>query len=133
MEVHKHLGPGLLHSAYKECLAQELRMREILFQKDFPVSLEYKGARVPTAFTFDFVIEDCIALHVYAVDTLDRLHKETLRNHLQLSGLETGFMVNFNCVELRKGGLKRLIVSDHEPELPWQKVDDAAFDRVPEW
>lgn len=124
MEVHKELGPGLGQEAYKVCLAHELRMKEILFKKDYPVAIDYKGIKVPTAFTIDFVVESSIALHVYAVDSLEQEHKNIMKNHLQLSGLEMGFLVNFNALELRKGGLKRLIVSDQEPDLHWKDVGD---------
>ena len=124
MEVQKELGPGLIREAYVSCLAQEFRMREILFKQDVAVGVTYKGLKVDTAFTLDFLVEGVMALHVYSVDGLETEHKERLRNHLQLSELEMGFIVNFNCVDLRKGGLKRLIVSPNEPDMPWRRVDD---------
>jgi|MDTC01.1.fsa_nt_gb GxxExxY protein len=124
MEVHKELGPGLIREAYVCCLAHEFRMREILFNQDVPISVAYKGLKVATGFTLDFLVEGVMALHVYALDTLENEHKERLRNHLQLSELEMGFIVNFDCVDLRKGGLKRLIVSANEPDMPWRRVDD---------
>ena len=124
MEVHKSLGPGLLLEAYWVSFAQELRMREIIFQERQPVTVTYKGVEIKLAFTIDFVIEEVMALHLYAVERLEQAHKERLRNHLQLSGLEMGFMVNFDCVDFRKGGLKRVIVSDNEPNMPWRRVDE---------
>lgn len=124
MEVHKALGPGLLLEAYWASLAHEFRMREILFSERHPVSVNYKGAEIQTGLVIDFVVEKAVVLHLYAVDGLEQVHKERLRNHLQLSGLEMGFMVNFDCVDFRKGGLKRLIVSPNEPEMPWRGVDD---------
>ena len=124
MEVHKELGPGLVRDAYVACLAHEFRMREILFKQEVPVTVSDKGGQVPTAFRIDFLVEEVMALHIYSVESLEAEHKERLRNHLQLSELEMGFIVNFNCLELRKGGLKRLIVSEHEPDLPWRGVDD---------
>ncbi len=124
MEVHKELGPGLVREAYRIALAHELRMREILFKEQVPVSVTYKGVRLDSALKIDFVVEEVVAVHVYSEDGLDQEHKEKMRNHLQLSGLETGFLVNFNCSDLRKGGLKRLIVSDHEPDMPWRRVEE---------
>lgn len=124
MEVHKELGPGLLLEAYWASLAHEFRLREMLFEERQPVSVTYKGNKIPTGFTIDFVVENAIALHLYAVDALEQVHKERLKNHLLLSGLEMGFMVNFDCVEFRKGGLKRVIVSENEPEMPWRRVED---------
>lgn len=128
MEVHKELGPGLVVEAYWVSLAQELRMREIVFEERMPVSVRYKGMAIETGFTIDFVVEKVLALHLYAVEQLEQVHKERLKNHLQLSGLETGFIVNFDCVDLRKGGLKRVIVSENEPEMPWRSVDDDEFE-----
>lgn len=124
MEVHKELGPGLVLDAYWASLAHEFRMREMMFTERQPVSVTYKGLQIPIGFTIDFVVENVVALHLYAVEQLEQLHKERLKNHLQLSGLETGFMVNFDCVDFRKGGLKRVIVSENEPEMPWRGVDD---------
>ncbi|MEM7388028.1 MAG: GxxExxY protein [Verrucomicrobiota bacterium] len=123
MEVHSQLGPGLALDAYKECLAYELGMREILFVRDQPGTVNYKGRELDAAFTMDFVVEDMVILHLYAAE-LEELHKKILKNHLRLSGLEIGFLVNFNAPELRKGGLKRLIVSTEEPALRWKEVDE---------
>ncbi|MFT5192290.1 MAG: GxxExxY protein [Verrucomicrobiales bacterium] len=135
MEVHKELGPGLLLEAYWTSLAHEFRMREILFKERHPVAVNYKGLNIKMGFTIDFVVEDVMALHLYAVDELEQIHKERLKSHLQLSGLEMGFMVNFDCVDFRKGGLKRVIVSENEPEMPWRGVDDGEdkVRRVQDW
>lgn len=130
MEVHKELGPGLVLEAYWASLAQELRMRELIFQERHPVTVTYKGIEIPTGFTIDFVVENVVALHLYAVDHLERVHKERLKNHLQLSGLEMGFMVNFDCVDFREGGLKRVIVSENEPEIPWRRVDEVEQEKI---
>ncbi len=136
MEVHKELGPGLVLEAYWVSLAQELRMKEIVFEERLPVTVRYKGKAIETGFTIDFVVEKVLALHLYALDHLEQIHKERLKNHLQLSGLEVGFIVNFDCLELRKGGLKRVIVSENEPEMPWRRVDEDELEeklgRVPE-
>ena len=124
MEVHKEMGPGLTAEAYRSCFAQELRMREILFKEKVPVTVTYKGIRVDMAFQFDFVVEEKIALQIFSVDAFEQEHKQTLRNHLSHSGLEVGFIVNFNCLDFRKGGLKRIIVSEQEPEMHWRRVDE---------
>lgn len=137
MEVHKELGPGLLLEAYWASLAHEFRMKELVFKERHPVSVAYKGLEIPTGLKIDFVVENKIALHLYAVEQLEQVHKERLKNHLQISGLEMGFIVNFDCVDFRKGGLKRVIVSETEPEIPWRGVDDEEDEeklkRLSEW
>ena len=95
LEVHRHLGPGLDVSCYKACLAHELRMREILFQMDAPMSINYKGMAVSGQATLDFLVEDLIVVQVLAVETLLPVHKEALKNHLRLTGFETGFLLIF--------------------------------------
>jgi GxxExxY protein len=120
MEVHRHLGQGLDAFAYKACLSHELRMREIVHQVDVPLPVRYKGHELPSAATLDFVIEGIIILSVKAVDDLLPVHKETLKNYLVLSGIETGLLVNFNAPHLRSNGVKRIIVSSSEPKLPFK-------------
>jgi GxxExxY protein len=119
MEVHKHLGPGLVREAYKQCLAQELRMKELVFEQDQTVQVSYKGHWVDCGFTMDFVVEDMIIIEVQSVDSLLPIHKERLKSYLKLTGYETGFLVNFNVEQLRTG-IKRLIVSSSEPKLRYK-------------
>lgn len=127
LEVHRHLGPGLDAASYQACLAHELRMREILFQQDAPMTISYKGMAVAGTTTLDFVVENLIVIQVMAVDELLPVHKEALKNHLRLTGYETGFLVNFNVAHLRENGLKRIIVSSSEPKLPFTKADGPVY------
>ncbi|MDB4673848.1 GxxExxY protein [Verrucomicrobiales bacterium] len=124
LDVHRHVGPGLLADAYKACVAHELRMREIIFERDAPLGLTYKGLEVPVAGTHDFIVEDIILINVVAVDAILPIHKEKLQNQLRISGRRTGFLVNFNVPLLRDGGIKRIIVSKSEPALRFKVIEN---------
>jgi GxxExxY protein len=123
LEVHKEVGPHLMREAYLECLAQELRMRELFFERDVPVEIRYKGHKVPNAFRFDFIVERLIALDVQTfghgdVSLKDR-HKERVSALLRLSGYEIGFLINFHATDIRNG-IKRLIVSHDVPTVRYR-------------
>ena len=124
LDVHRHVGPGIHVDAYKACVAHELRMREIIFEQDAPLGLTYKGLEVPVAGTHDFIVEDLVLINVLAVDAILPIHKETLQNHLRISGRRTGFLVNFNVPLLRDGGIKRIIVSKSEPALRFKVIEN---------
>ncbi|CAN5169931.1 hypothetical protein BH23VER1_BH23VER1_14400 [soil metagenome] len=124
MEVHRHLGPGLEASAYRACLIHELRMREIVFEVDRPLLINYKGHELASAAMLELVVEGQILVVVKSVDELKPIHKDQMMNHLRLSGMETGFLVNFNVPHLRSKGLKRIIVSSSAPSLPYQMSED---------
>jgi GxxExxY protein len=123
LEVHKQLGPHLVQEAYKECLAQELTMREIFFDREVPVEILYKGRKVTSAFLFDFIVEHQVVVEVEAfvegdLGVKERL-KDRLSSYLRLSGYETGLLVNFAAADIRNG-IKRLIVSGDAPALHWR-------------
>ena len=118
MEVHRHLGPGLMPEAYRDCLALELRMREIIFKRDHPLPIGYKGHRVDGAVRVDFLIEDSVIVSTGQLD-LGEATKQHMKNVLRLTGVETGLLVNFNVDNLRDG-VKRIIVSELPPALHYQ-------------
>ncbi|HUF61174.1 MAG TPA: GxxExxY protein [Verrucomicrobiales bacterium] len=120
MEVHRQLGAGFPVEAYRACLAQEFRFREIFFKRDAECRIDYKGVEVPVAWTMDFVVEGMVVLNCYCVDELTVAHAERLKNQLRMTGFETGFLVNFQASDLRKGGVRRLIVSSEAPEVRWR-------------
>jgi GxxExxY protein len=120
IEVHEHLGPGLLESAYEECLALEMRQRGLRFERQPRIPLVYKGHRVEHAFQPDFVIDGQVILEVKAVQTLLAVHKPQLRTYLRLRGIEVGLLVNFNVPLLSRGGIRRIALSSTSstPRLP---------------
>ena len=103
IEVHKALGPGLLESAYEECLCRELQERKISFvrQKSLPVT--YKGVKLDCGYRLDVVVEDAIVLEVKACSEIEEIHRAQLLTYLKLSGLNVGLLLNFNVPVLKDG------------------------------
>ena len=110
MEVHRQLGPGLMDLVYRDCLARELQLREIIFRRDVPLSFHYKERVIRAGDTLDFVVEETILVHALSTHELTPLHKGRLVTHLKLAAIPTGLLVNFNVDDLRIG-IKRAIVS----------------------
>lgn len=120
MEVHRHLGPGLAPEVYRDCLAAELRMKEIIFQNDTPLPFTYKGQRIESGLRVDFLVEKSVVVSVEAVESLAAAHKNRLKNLLRLTGYEVGLLVNFNVDNLRDG-VKRIIVAENPPALHYRQ------------
>jgi GxxExxY protein len=107
IDVHRAFGPGLLESVYEECLAVELRLRGLRFERQRPVPLEYKGCRVGVELRLDLFVEDLVIVELKSVDRLLPIHEAQLLTYLRLTGRAIGLMINFN-VPLLKDGLRRL-------------------------
>jgi len=105
--VHKALGPGLLESAYRICLARELTAQQIPFQTEVPVPLEYRGERIDAVYRLDIVVDDRVILELKAVEALAPIHEAQLLTYLRLTRKRTGLLINFNTPYLRDG-IKRL-------------------------
>ena len=108
IEVHRHLGPGLLESAYEECLCHEFHLRGLKFERQRPLPLEYKGIKLDCGYRMDIVVEEKVILELKVVDTIAPIHEAQLLTYLRLSGIKIGFIVNFN-VPVLKNGIRRLI------------------------
>lgn len=108
IEVHRHLGPGLLESAYEECLCYELSRLGLRFQRQVHLPVEYKGVHLDCAYRLDLLIEDDVILEVKAVEELLPIHQAQLLTYLRASHKKVGLLINFN-VPLLKDGLKRVI------------------------
>lgn len=117
VEVHSKLGPGLLESVYQECLAVELRRRELRVERERHVPLDYKGERIETRLKLDMLVDGRVIIEVKAVDALHPIHQAQVVTYLKLTGLPAGLIMNFNSIVL-KSGLKRL---DH-PDLYVKKI-----------
>jgi len=109
IEVHKALGPGLLESVYEECLAVELQLRGLRFERQRAVALEYKGRPVGMDLRLDLLVEDCVIVELKAVEKLLRIHDAQLLTYLRLTKRSLGLLINFN-VPLLKDGLRRLLI-----------------------
>ena len=109
IEVHKHLGPGLLESAYEECLAFELRQQGIDFKRQVALPILYKGMQLDCAYRMDLVVERYLVIEIEAVEQLLPIHQAQLLTYLKLSTLKFGLLPNFN-VALLRDGIKRMIL-----------------------
>jgi GxxExxY protein len=109
IEVHRHLGPGLLESAYEECLCFELGAAGLPFRRQIPLPVVYKGVQLDCGYRMDVVVDQKIVLEVKAIETVLPIHKAQLLTYLRLSGHRVGLIMNFNSVVL-KDGLHRLVL-----------------------
>jgi GxxExxY protein len=109
IEVHKHLGPGLLESAYQNCLAHELKLNNIRFESEYPLSVEYKGRKLECGYRLDFFIEETIILELKSVENILGIHEAQLLTYMKLMNSKQGFLINFNVI-LLKNGLKSFVL-----------------------
>lgn len=110
MEVHKALGPGLLESAYEECLAHEMRLRSLGFERQLPLPVAYKGVKMDCGYRLDCVVEKAVVLELKAVEALLPIHEAQLLTYLKLGGWTVGLLINFNVPILKKG-IKRIVLN----------------------
>jgi len=107
-EVHKEIGPGLLESAYQQCLCRELSLRKLKFDTEMPLPIRYKGMLLDCGYRLDIVVEKKIVLELKSVEELTDLHEAQLLSYLRLGGYELGMLMNFN-VPVIKDGIKRFV------------------------
>ena len=109
IEVHKTLGPGLLESAYEECLCRELVLRGIPFERQVGLALEYKGARIDNSYRIDILVAGTVVVEIKAAEKILPIHKAQLLTYLKLGGWKVGLLINFNEALLKKG-ISRLVL-----------------------
>ena len=103
IEVHKVLGPGLLESAYEECLSYELDLRYLSLERQKPLAIIYKGKKLDCGYRLDLVVEKAIILELKSCEKIEEIHKAQLLTYLKLSGLKLGLLLNFNVPVMRDG------------------------------
>ncbi len=108
IEVHKILGPGLLESAYEECLCHELSIQEVSFEKQKPLSIDYKGKKLDCGYRLDMVVENAVVLELKSCEKIEPIHQAQLLTYLKLSELNLGLILNFN-VPLMRDGIVRIV------------------------
>ena len=108
IEVHKALGPGLLESAYEECLFHELSLAKVFHERQVPLPITYKSHSLDCGYRLDFVVENTVVLELKAVDVVQRIHEAQLLTYLKLGGWPIGLLINFNVPLLTKG-IKRIV------------------------
>jgi len=109
IEVHRHLGPGLLESAYEHCLAHELALGGFRIQRQVPIPLHYKGLALDCGYRLDLVVDSSLIVEVKAVERLLPVHEAQLLTYLKLSGKHVGLLINFNVPLLARGIIRRIL------------------------
>lgn len=109
MEVHRALGPGLLESAYEECLCHELSVRGIPFERQKPLPVVFKAVKLDCGYRLDLLVMNEVVVEVKAVEGLLPIHEAQLLTYLKLGGWRVGLLINFN-VPVLKDGIKRIVL-----------------------
>ena len=108
IEVHKSLGPGLLESAYQQCLSWELRQAGFAVLEQISVSIQYKALVIADAYRIDILVEDEIILELKSVERLEPVHLAQILTYMKARNSRLGFLLNFNVDSMRKG-IKRVV------------------------
>ena len=109
IEVHRALGPGLLESAYEECLCRELGLRDIPFQRQVPLPIAYKGVTLECGYRMDLVVPERLVIEIKTVEKILSVHEAQLLTYLKLSGIKTGLLINFHTAMI-KDGIRRMVL-----------------------
>lgn len=109
IEVHRHLGPGLLESVYETCLAVELEQLGLAVERQKALTVKYKGIEIPQAHRIDLVIENAVIVELKAVEALTEVHAAQVLSYLKFSHCRVGLLINFN-EKLLKNGLRRFVM-----------------------
>ena len=107
-EVHQIIGPGMMKSVYQECLSHELGLRDIPFETQKKLPIEYKGARLDSGFRLDFVVADRLVVELKNENGLQPADEARLMTYLYLTGTEAGLLINFN-MPILKDGIKKIV------------------------
>ena len=107
MNVHRALGPGLLESAYEECLCREMDLKGISYERQKELPIEYKCVRLNCGYRLDVVVAGKLILELKSCDVLEPIHEAQLLTYLKLTGIKVGLLINFN-VPVLKNGIRRI-------------------------
>lgn len=110
IEVHKQLGPGLLESAYEECLAHELTLRDISFERQKQLPVVYKGIRLDCGYRLDLLVDELVVVELKTIDRFAPIHQAQMITYLKLTGCKLGLLLNFNK-KLMRNGIKRVVLN----------------------
>ncbi len=109
IEVHKQLGPGLLESAYKECLCKELSLRGMSFEREKPIRLEYKGLELECGYRLDILVANAVVIEIKSIEAIAPVQEAQLITYLRLGGWKVGLLINFNVAVLKNGIRRRVL------------------------
>ena len=117
LAVHRALGPGLLESAYQECLAIELSMAGVAVEREKVLPIVYRGRAIETAYRLDLIVGHKLLVELKAVESIAPVHQAQVVTYLKLLGLPLGLLINFN-VPLIKDGIRRILNLDFQTDAP---------------
>jgi GxxExxY protein len=103
IEVHRYLGPGLLESCYEECLARELQLGNIVFERQKPLPVIYKDVKLECGYRIDLLVGSRIIVELKAIEAIAPVHEAIVLTYLRLSGCKLGLLINFNVAVLNDG------------------------------
>jgi GxxExxY protein len=109
IEVHRNLGPGLLESSYRQCLACELSHVRIPFQMESPLPVRYKDLLLDCGYRIDLLVRSDLIVEIKSVETLLPIHQAQILTYMRLSKVSVGLLINFNVTKLQNG-IKRLVL-----------------------
>jgi GxxExxY protein len=109
IEVHRNTGPGLVESAYEQCLCRELSLRGIPFQMQFPLPVNYKGTLLDCGYRVDLLIDGQVLIELKSVEKILPIHEAQLMTYLRLGGWKVGLLINFNVNVLKDGIVRRVL------------------------
>ena len=109
LEVHRQLGPGLLESAYEQCLAYELRHANVPFRVQVELPIQYKQIQLDCGYRMDLLVADRLIVELKSVDQLLKIHEAQILTYMKLAKLKVGLLINFN-VEVLRQGIKRFVL-----------------------
>lgn len=109
MEVHRVLGPGLLESAYVECLCYELSLRKLTFRREVHLPVQYKGLKLDCGYRVDLVVAEALAIEAKSIERLLPVHDAQLVTYLRLGGWPVGLLINFSVPVLKDGIHRRVL------------------------
>ena len=109
IEVHRHLGPGLLESAYEECLCHELHLRSIDFRRQVNLPVEYKGLKLDCGYRLDLIVHEEVVVELKCIERVLPVHEAQLLTYMMLTGKRVGLLINFNVPVLTRGITRRVL------------------------
>ena len=108
LEVHKRLGPGLLESAYQECLSYELMLAGLKVQKEVPLPVVYKDVKLEHGYRIDLLVENKVVIEIKTVEAFTDVHTAQVLTYLRFGNFKLGLLLNFYVTSL-KNGIKRVV------------------------
>jgi GxxExxY protein len=109
IEVHRTLGPGLLESAYEECLCRELSLQQIPFQRQVPLPIRYKDVLLDCGYRLDLLVLNQVVVELKSVEKIEPIHEAQLLSYLKLGRYKIGLLINFNVPLLKDGIVRRIL------------------------